>query len=342
MSTSIIDLADSEWAQWLNEQPTANIFHHPAWSEVITVCYGYRACGLVVRDKHGKITAGLPLMAVKGLTSGQRWVSLPFTDHCAPLYSNADALAELLQQLPAQFRQQPHDHLELRWNLPDLPGGSPFTEHVLHQMNLPGDPAIARSRLHATHRRNIKTAESRGVRVEQGCSETFLRAYYHLHLLTRKRQGMPSQPWKFFRLLGNRLLERDLGFVLLAWHGETCVAGALFLKWQNTLMYKYGASDLDQSQLRANNLVMWSAIRWGCENGWSVFDLGRSDNANESLRKFKSGWGAQETPLVYTQITRQPKKENPSMLRSLVQRAIRVSPVWVSQLTGQLLYRYFG
>jgi lipid II:glycine glycyltransferase (peptidoglycan interpeptide bridge formation enzyme) len=209
-------------------------------------------------------------------------------------------------------------------------------------MDLEEDPNQVRSRFHSTHRRNIKIAEKSGIQIRQGSSEQHLREFYRLHLMTRQRQGMPTQPWRFFKLLGKLLLEKDLGFIILAYQGEECVAASVFLKWKKTLMYKYGASTPTSLQYRPNNLVMWTAIRWGCENGFTVFDMGRTDNENTGLRQFKCGWGAQETPLAYTVLSQKPEQEGVGNFQHLIQKIIQNSPIWVSQLTGQLFYRYFG
>lgn len=281
-------------------------------------------------------------MEVKSLTKSRRWAALPFTDHCWPLSDDPNARNALLDGLSAQFMQAHLSKLEVRWELPSVPTAQCTTHHVLHQLDLEADPKRVQSRFHSMHRRNIKTAEKCGVRIEQGTSEQYMREFYRLHLITRQRQGMPTQPWRFFQLLGKLLLERDLGFIVLAYKDEACIAASVFLKWQKTLMYKYGASTPDSLQYRPNNLVMWTAIRWGCENGFTIFDLGRTDNENTGLRQYKSGWGAQEMPLTYTSLSLKPEREGSGRLMHLVNTVIQHSPVWVSQLTGQLFYRFFG
>ena len=91
--------------------------------------------------------------------------------------------------------------------------------------------------------------------------------------------------------------------------------------------------------LRPNNLLFWEAIRWGCEQGFRRFDFGRSDVANRGLRKFKDNWGTQESPLKYSVISdAAPRYLGPTLPRP-VSSAIRMSPVWLSRLLGELLYR---
>ena len=87
---------------------------------------------------------------------------------------------------------------------------------------------------------------------------------------------------------------------MLAYQGNQPLAAGLFLHWQQTLTYKYAASSDQVQSLRPNYLLTWTAIRWGCENGFRIFDFGRTDVADIGLRTFKSRWGAVELPLIYS------------------------------------------
>src|SRR5207247_2607605 len=72
------------------------------------------------------------------------------------------------------------------------------------------------------------------------------------------------------------------------------VAVALILSWNRHLIYKFGASDSGHWKLGANFLVHWTAMEWGCVNGYLDYDFGRTDSRHESLREFKAAWGGSE------------------------------------------------
>jgi len=99
---------------------------------------------------------------------------------------------------------------------PNLPSQS-SSQHVLHTLPLCPDSDLVASRFHSTHRRNIKVAQKRGVHIERGEKLEHLEAFYRLHLQTRRRQGIPIQPWRLFDMLGSALIVKGLGFVLLAY-----------------------------------------------------------------------------------------------------------------------------
>jgi lipid II:glycine glycyltransferase (peptidoglycan interpeptide bridge formation enzyme) len=188
----------------------------------------------------------------------------------------------------------------------------------------------------------IKVAEKRGVRVEWGDRRIHMQAFYRLHLQTRRRQGIPIQPWRFFDILTSDLIENGLGFILLAYKDDECLAAAVFLHWQHTLTYKYGASLGDGLNLRPNNLLFWTAILWGCENGFTLFDMGRTDLANTGLRAFKSGWGAAENPLAYSTPSVELSPSMAGKLIPIVQAVIRHSPLCVCRAMGEVFYKHFG
>jgi lipid II:glycine glycyltransferase (peptidoglycan interpeptide bridge formation enzyme) len=116
----------------------------------------------------------------------------------------------------------------------------------------------------------------------------------------------------------------------------------VYLSWGKNLIAKYAASREDSFNLRPNNLLFWEGIRWGCRNGFKVFDMGRTELENEGLRNFKSRWGAVEEPLYYSIISSTPYKPANDRLEHVMHSVIKNSPQWVCKLSGELLYRYVG
>jgi hypothetical protein len=59
-------------------------------------------------------------MEINGLFAGRRWVSLPFSDHCCPLYKDESALRELAEGLILLAEHEKIHSLELRGVYPKL------------------------------------------------------------------------------------------------------------------------------------------------------------------------------------------------------------------------------
>ncbi len=335
-----LDLDDTAWTAFVEADPGARTFHHPAWATMLSECYTAPAFVLALTNDGGDVAAGMPVMEVRRPFASRRWVSLPFTDCCAPLAPD-DLERELIDGCAQAARDAGAAHLELRARA-DVPGAHIRVAGVTHTLELSGDAeAVRRTFSKSQVQRNIKRAEREPVTVHRADSaRDVVEAFYGLHLCTRRRQGVPVQPRRFFELVWRRVLEPGLGFVLLAYSGSTPVAGAVFLTWGSTVTYKYGASDPDFLTLRPNHLIFWEAIRWACENGYGTFDFGRSDLANTGLREFKNGWGTREELLCYTGVGGTPTGPPSERAQRAMGAVIRRSPSWVCEAIGTAFYRF--
>lgn len=339
----ILTPEDPRWLAFMASMPEANIFHHPAWLDLLSRSYGYRPFVAALLNENGGIDAGLPVMEVNSRLRGRRWVSLPFTDHCAPLASSLESEQTLIKQLVELSRNQGVQRIQVRWSLPPALGLQAGETFLWHRIALDAKAPSTMVGVSRMHRRNVRLAQRRGVRIEWSDDPGHLKDFYKLHVLNRQRLGVPVQPWRFFDLLGKLLISRGLGFLLLAYHDQECIAGAVFLRWGKTLVYKYGASSRQNLHFRPNDLIFWMALEWACANGYERLDLGRTDVADEGLGHFKKGWGAREQQLSYSTL---PSLQHPvgssSDALGLIRKFVRHSPSWVARLSGELFYRYLA
>jgi len=329
---------DPRWSDFVSARTDATLFHHPVWSELLRDCYGYPAMALALTDSSGAIVAGLPVIDVSLPIARRRWVSLPFTDHSAPLVGSS--AADLVAALRDLARSAKFGALEIRAPLPVELGVQSQTAFVRHALPLSGDVRSIWKALRRNHRRSVADAEEEGVRVERGTTAAAIEVFYRLHVQTRRRLGVPVQPRRFFRLLLERVVAPGLGFVLTAYRGDMPVAAAVFCGWNGSLICKYSARADGATKLDAIHLLFWSAIRWGSENGYHTFDLGRSGTDQAQLRSFKTGWGAREIPLPYSWIGTARIRPSARRLHGALGLVIRNSAPWLCRATGELLYRY--
>jgi hypothetical protein len=341
-SISILSTTDERWLSFLARNPKANIFHHPAWSQLLADCYDFHPFVCALCNPNGETHAGLPFMEIHRFLRGQRWVSLPYTDHCSPLYDNVAAFNFLLEGFLNLASKHKIQGLEMREEVKRTPPLQLFSPYVLHTLPLEMDFSKVEDRIHHMHRRNAKTALKRGVRIEIGNDFEHMKVFYRLHTMTRHHKGIPVQPWRFFDLLSQNLIAKGMGLVLLAYLEEKAIAGMVLLACAQTLTYKYGASYPDTLCFRPNDLLFRSAIQWGCEHGYKVFDLGRTDVNNKGLRTFKSLWGAEEKPLSYSYLSSKTPRLSSGRWEALMHKVIRKSPVWVCRSAGELLYGHFS
>jgi CelD/BcsL family acetyltransferase involved in cellulose biosynthesis len=330
------------WLAYVQGHPDATFFHHPRWLELLASTYGYRPLILTMRDARNAIVAGLPLLDVRSWITGRRLISLPFTDYCPPLGRDASDLTKLASALSDWRRSTGHPGLEIRGAMPPMYGfrGKPIA--VRHLLALESDAAEVLSRFRKSATRAVHRAQRAGVEVELSRSRDGLSAFYRLHFLTRRRLGVPVQPKRFFEELWRTVIEPELGFVLLAHHSGQPIAGAVFLSWNHTLIYKYAASDARHQQLRPNNMVCAVAIDWGCRHGYQTLDFGKSEVEHEGLRRFKSSLGAVEMPVEYSYLGAEPRQRQGGHVRRALSKLITVSPPIVCRALGEAFYGHLA
>jgi len=327
---TILELTDPRWRDFVASQPSAIPFHHPDWGRVIADCYGFRAFAIATSDAAGDIRAGLPVMEVRHLWGEPKWVTLPFTDYCPPLIPASHQETDLVRVLQRASKAAGIRRVEVRAPLSGTSSGS--RAGFRHVIALEEDPDRVFARFHSAVRTHIRQAG----RPED--EDTF----YRLHLRTRRRQGVPVQPRRFFRMLWEYVVRPGLGTVLIAEASGQPVAADMFLSWNGTSIGKFSASDERAWRLRANNLVIWHCIKTACEQGSRSFDFGRTDAGNEGLRAFKSSWGAVEEPLVYETLGATPESApaRSGMADHLLASVIRHGPPVICRAAGGVLYRY--
>jgi CelD/BcsL family acetyltransferase involved in cellulose biosynthesis len=334
-------LNDPRWARLVDRCPQASIFHHPAWMGLLGEHYRYPLAAAAVLDAEGEPVAGLPLALIASRLTGRRLVALPFSDVCPPLLApggSADALQLLAEAVEGERRRR---DLPLEVRAPFAQLGRPADRFYLHVVDLRDGLAEVESRYPSRARRHVRKARRMGVEVRQRQDVESLEEFYALHLGTRRRLGVPTQPKAFIRGLAG-MFARGLGFVAVARFEGRSVAAAVFLRTGGNLTYKYGASDERYLHIRPNNMIFGEVIKWACDQGLATLDLGRTDFGQEGLRAFKLSLGATEETLAYTYGGTAPGPSTPSRAQRAATVLIRKSPPVVGRAIGEVLYRHAG
>lgn len=317
------------------------VFHTSAWAKVLAETYRYHPAYIIFQPENGEKTL-LPMIEVKSVITGTRGVSLPFTDYCEPLTTGEPDLRDVPQELKDFARSQGWKYIEFR----GVPGMNaiPSDSYYAHTLSLTQDEDGLFAGMSGNTRRNVRKAVKEGVEISISDSERSMRKYYRLHCLTRKRQGVPPQPYSFFRNIHRRIISAGMGFVVLASKGGVEIAGGVYLSLGPWAMYKFGASDYTYQHLRANSLVMWEAIKKLAGSGVQRFCFGRTDLPHDGLRRFKMGFGAEERIIHYYKFDmRASAFMEPSPKASEGhERIFRAMPMPLLRMTGALLYRHIG
>jgi lipid II:glycine glycyltransferase (peptidoglycan interpeptide bridge formation enzyme) len=338
-------LQDSRWRHFLLEHPSASAFHTPSWLEALRRTYGYEPLVFTTSAPGGELTNGLLFCRINSRLTGRRLVSLPFSDHCEPLVDSPKDIEELRCSLEDLLKREHLKHIEVRPASARLEGERGFGKAKgfwFHKIDLrPSQDELFRRFHRDCVQRKIRRAQREALTYEAGRSGLLLQQFYHLLVLTRRRQQLLPQPLKWFRNLVDSLGDRIN--IRVASKDGWPVASILTLHYKDVLVYKYGCSDARFSQCGGIQLLFWQAIRQAKETGLLEFDLGRSDCGDPGLVAFKDRWGSSRSTLTYW---RYPPPELPDprvgWTMRMAKQMLTHIPGGFLTAAGKLLYKHVG
>jgi hypothetical protein len=283
-------------------------------------------------------------MEVDSWLTGKRGVSLPFTDNVEPLGANKKAFGEIFSAAVELGQKRGWKYLEGRGGKTFLPDAATSISFYGHNVELDSDEAKMFEKMDGSMRRAIRKAEKAKVTVEISQSESAMRDFFHLQCLTRQRHGLPPQSLGFFLNIQKFVLSQNLGFVALASQGGRKIAASVYFLLGGKAIYKYGASDFAQQDLRGTNLVMWAAMQRLASDGVKWLHLGKTSLAHDGLRRFKLNLGAAEETLDYFRydFRRCEFVTDKDSVAGWHNRVFGALPLPAARLAGRLLYKHWA
>jgi hypothetical protein len=331
------------WDDLITATRDYSFFHSSIWAKVLKETYHYQPLYFTILA-NGKIKGLLPVMEIKSNLTGRRGVSLPFSDSCEPIVLEKNDFDELFRNLLVHAEESGWRYFELRGGKNYLSNCQPSTYHYGHTLNLCQSEEKIFSSLRNSTRRNIKKATKEGVQVKIFYSFDALKRFYRLHCITRKYHGVPPQPFSFFKMIYTHVLSNHYGIVALGYFQEKVIAAAVFFHFGKNVIYKYGASDRRYQNLRANNLIMWEAIKYYSPRGYKEFSFGRTAPENRGLLQFKDGWSKRRTEIKYYKYDLKEKRfetERPKV-STFYTKIFQRMPIPILNIFGSMLYKHMG
>lgn len=338
-------LQDGRWKQLLESHAAASVFHTPAWLEALRRTYGYQPIVLTTSTPTDPITNGIPFCLVQSWLTGTRLVSVPFADHCQPLFDCVEDFREIAEFLPTITEQEHCDYIELRLLSTEAVASrqSPLAlswVFTYHALDLTPDLTTLFAASHKScFQRKVRRAEKENLEYEEGSSDSLIRQFYGLLVMTRRRHGVPPQPMAWFRNLrdsfGNAFKIRMLAVK------DRPVAAIVTLQYKDKLVYKYGGSDAAFHRFGTMPYLFWQTIQRAKSQGLCEFDLGRSDIDGAGLIAFKDHMGARSKQLIYCRYPASAAEPRTGGFKRY-QRLSAYFPNVVFKAAGSFLYRHMG
>jgi CelD/BcsL family acetyltransferase involved in cellulose biosynthesis len=333
----------AEWDSLLAAHPQASIFHGSGWARVLQQTYGHRPV-YICRFEGRRLAGLIPIMEASSPWTGRRGVSLPFTDFCPALTAANQDAGSLYEAAMGSGRERRWKYFECRSPGEGWAGASPSLAFHAHVIDLAAGVDSLFNRLDSAVRRGIRKAEAAGLRVDFSGSLEAMETFYALHCRTRRRHGLPPQPFRFFRNIQRHILEGGGGFIATARLGDQPLAAGVFFCHDRRALYKFGASDYCFQQLRPNNLMMWAVMKHYAEQGAAELHLGRTSLANEGLRRFKHSLGASEETVAYCKYDFSAGKfvRDADRAEGWFNRVFALLPPPLLRLAGRILYPHLS
>lgn len=343
-------LHDPRWTEFVRRSPRASVFHTHEWLDAIHRTYGYQPVVFTTSPPARELRNGLVFCRIRSWLTGNRMVSLPFSDHCEPLVDRQDDLQALVGSLEEEMRRAKWRYVEVR---PFAPIDVPTSLHSRNiyynffEVDLRPDLETIFRNLHKDSiQRKILRAQREKLCYEEGTSDLLLNDFYRLMTRTRQRYRVPPQPRSWFQNLihcfGDALKIR-----IVRKEGRA-LAGMLTIRHKQTLVYKYGASDFRYNNLGGMHLLYWTSIQEGKACGLRFFDLGRTDADQAGLITFKKRWGAKESLLTYSRYAISEDTSHmfdlssPTRKSTAARELLAYLPNGLLSLLGRALYKHVG
>jgi CelD/BcsL family acetyltransferase involved in cellulose biosynthesis len=296
MRQIIIDpTTDPVWGQ-LTAGSAGSLFTSALWLRALKNTYGFTFAATVLEDDAGTPVSGVAWVDVHDLR-GRRVVALPFCDYADPVIGDPAHWAVLRSALtqhgvPVRARTLRPDGYaeddafvhgrETRW----------------HGIDLTREPATMWDSIDQSARRAIRKAEKSGVVVRRAEHLDDVRRFYDLHCSIRRyKYHMLTQPFALMEHLWEEFSATDRFHLLLAEVDGETVGGTLYLEWDDTLYYKFNASQTDGLAVRPNDLLVWAGMQLGHERGLAAFDFGQSDLDQEGLLRYKEKYATSQATI---------------------------------------------
>lgn len=353
MITLIDPLEDARWDEFIQDHPLGWVTHLSGWKKVLEERFhhmkGYYLA--LVDQTKNEIKAALPLFEVKSWLTGLRLVSIPFATLCDPLFFQSADIEELFDAAINLSAKLGAPFIEIRafMSAPTITDirfvNHNFYKH--HYLKLECEPEELKKTFHRTCvRQRISRAIKSNLTLISGSNESDLRSFYRLYVFTRKRLGLPPQPYTFFKSLWDTFYLTGRLQLLLANYEGKPIAGLILLKWKDRVSAEFAASDDGFVSLSPNHFLFWEAIKLSFYEGYKIFDFGRTSPNNKTLMDFKDHWGTIVTDLTHyfypATIHDKRLTSDDTMLYKIMRKTCQKFPDYCNELLGRFLYRHLS
>ncbi|RLQ20753.1 FemAB family PEP-CTERM system-associated protein [Seongchinamella sediminis] len=281
------------WDDYVRRTDDATFFHRAGWATVLQRAFGHRAHFLYAQQG-GEIAGILPLAEVKSILFGHSLSSLPFCVYGGIVADTEEAAAALRKAACELADRLQVGALELR-NCHPSDSGWPVKElYYTFRKTIEPDDDTNLKAIPNRQRAMIRKGIAEGLQSEW---DTGIDRLYRVYSESVRNLGTPVFSASYLRIL-REVFAEDCSVLMITQSGRD-VAGVMSFYFRDQVLPYYGGSTAQARTIKGvNHFMYWELLRRSCEQGFRVFDFGRS-KASTGPFSFKKNFGFTPQPLPY-------------------------------------------
>lgn len=286
----------SQWEEFVLSFKSSNIFSSPEMLEAFVKSKGFEVYTGFVLDDNDIVASVFPILVKIDIPFFQKYSSRLIL-YASPLYQNTstgiEGLKILLNHLK-KIAQKKALFLEIRNSESML-----MSSHIFQELNfiyIPyqnylihlelGQTALW-NRLSSYTRNHIRKGEKRGMIIREIIEDeliTVINIIEQLYIRKRIPFIHKSIFYNAYRHLKNKNIR-----ITVCDLNKQIIGTRITLNYQRTIFDWYAATMDGYNEFYINEALVWDTIRWGCQNGYSLFDFGGAGIRGEEYgpAKFK-------------------------------------------------------
>lgn len=285
---------EKRWDDYVSRHNQGTPFHLIAWRNAISQNYPYKANYLFAYE-NDRICGVFPLFGVEIFGFKKTLLSLPFAVYGGPLTDSSEVLYCFRNYLLDLGITGKYKYIEIRnFSQEQYFGFMRGSDYVTFRINDLQKERDVLSQLPQKTRNLIRKSERSNFqyRICNSITEDFL----DLMTLTFKRHGTPYFPNSHFIAIKKEFDNKiDIREII---YKNKVIAASLNIFFNDQMHCYYAGSDPHFWSYAPNVYMYYQHICWAKDNGFKVFEFGRSKR-NTGAYNFKKKWGAEIYTLPY-------------------------------------------
>ncbi|ABM62283.1 FemAB family XrtA/PEP-CTERM system-associated protein [Halorhodospira halophila] len=331
---------EARWDAFVQQSPEATFFHRSGWARVLREAFGH-VTEYLYAERDGVIVGVLPLARSKSWLFSDALISTPFCVYGGVVAADESARKALDHAAQERARALGVEFLEYRHRAPvhtEWPRQDAL--YATFRKSLAADEDANFQAIPRKQRRMVRQGIKAGL---EATWEADLDRFHDLYARSVHRLGTPVFPRCYFHLLAETF--GDDCRVLMVSHDGKPVTSVLTFYFRDEILPYYGGGLPAAREVAGYDFLYWELMRRGCEEGYRLFDFGRSKKGTGAYH-FKRNWGFEPQPLAYEyQLYKRSTIPEHNPLNPRYRQAIRIwqrLPLSVVNRLGPIVVRGLG